>query len=140
MPLPVSTEYLSLAFADGRKVTDPDYGELTLFQHSIGELVLPTGQLVACDPFVAPVSVPFNLAVPTGKFPVVLTIADYGHDQRVAFASIRFQQSPPSEWKMMATGSNDPATLSQESISATPSIQAQAASWTIPPASCCSQR
>jgi uncharacterized protein DUF4241 len=111
MGLPVSNEYLALAFADGRKLTDPDYGELTLFQHAIGDLILPTGQLVACDPFVAPVSVPFNLRVPTGRLPVVLTIADFGHDQRVAFASIHFQNALPVEWKMMATGSNDPATL-----------------------------
>lgn len=111
MSLPVSSEYLSLAFADDRKLIDPDYGELTLFQHPVGDLILPTGQLVACDPFVAPVSVPFNLPVPSGTFPVALTIANFGHDQRVAFASLRFQQSLPIEWRMMATGSNDPATL-----------------------------
>lgn len=111
MSLPVSSEYLALAFADGRKLIDPDSGELTLFQHPIGDLILPTGQLIACDPFVAPVSVPFNMPVPTGTFPVILTIADYGHDQRVAFATIRFQQVLPVQWKMMATGSNDPATL-----------------------------
>ncbi len=50
MSLPVSPEYLALAFADGRKLTEPDYGDLTLFQHPIGDLILPTGQLVACDP------------------------------------------------------------------------------------------
>lgn len=111
MPLPVSSEYLALAFADGRKLTDPNYGNVTLVQHPIGDLILPTGYLVACDPFVADVSVPFNLPVPKGTFPVVLTIADYGHDQRVAFASIRFQQILPVKWKMMATGGNDPATL-----------------------------
>jgi|SRR6185312_6578521 len=99
MSLPVSSEYLALAFADGRKLNDPYYGELTIVQHHIGDLILPTGELVACDPFVARVSVPFNLHVPIGKFPVVLTIADYGRDQRVAFASIRFQQELPRSWE-----------------------------------------
>jgi hypothetical protein len=111
MSLPVSSEYLALAFADGRKLTDPDFGELTLVQHSVGDLMLPTGRLVACDPFVTPESEPFNIAVPTGTFQAVLTIADYGRDQRVAFASIRFQNELPVQWKMMATGSNDPAQL-----------------------------
>lgn len=111
MSLPVSNEYLALAFVNGRKVSNGDLGEFTLFQHPIGDLILPTGQLVACDPFVAPVSVPFNLPAPTGRFPVVLTIADFGHDQRVAFATIRFENELPVTWKMMATGSNDPATL-----------------------------
>lgn len=111
MSLPVSSEYLALAFADGRKLRKGSFGELTLVQNPIGALILPTGRLVACDPFVSPESEPFNLAVPTGKFPVALAIADYGRDQRVAFASIRFQNSLPVQWKMMATGSNDPATL-----------------------------
>lgn len=71
MSLPVSSEYLALAFADGRKLTDPHFGELTLVQHSAGDLILSTGRLVACDPFVTPESEPFNLAVPTGKYPVV---------------------------------------------------------------------
>jgi hypothetical protein len=111
MPLPVSNEYLALAFANGRKVPNGDLGELTLFQHPIGDLILPTGRLVACDPFVMPDSLPFNFAVPTGSFPVVLSIADFGRDQRVAFAGIRFQEALPGQWKMMTAGSKDPATL-----------------------------
>ncbi len=113
MSLPVSYEYLALAFANGRKVPNGDLGELTLFQHPIGELILRTGRLVACDPFVNPDSVPFGLTVPTGSFPVVLSIADFGQgqDQRVAFASIRFQEALPVQWKMMTAGSKDPATL-----------------------------
>ena len=45
MSLPVSYEYLALAFADGRKVPNGDLGELTLVQHPIGELILRTGRL-----------------------------------------------------------------------------------------------
>jgi len=111
MSLPVSYEYLALAFADGRKVRNGFFRKLTLFQHPVGDLILPTGRLVACDPFVTPDSLPFNLTVPTGRFPVVLSIADFGHDQRVAFATIRFQEALPVQWKMMAAGSKDPATL-----------------------------
>jgi hypothetical protein len=45
MSLPVSNEYLALAFANGRKVPNGELEELTLFQHPIGELILPTGRL-----------------------------------------------------------------------------------------------
>ncbi len=54
MSLPVSNEYLALAFANDRKVPNGDLGELTLFEHPIGDLILLTGRLVACDPFVIP--------------------------------------------------------------------------------------
>jgi hypothetical protein len=65
-----------------------------------GALMLPSGRLVACDPFagLSPKDMPF-IIVPTGKFPVVVTLADVSDKQdrshiREAYASIVFSRTP----------------------------------------------
>jgi hypothetical protein len=106
MSLPVTPEYLSLALQDGCQV-----GRDTLGLHPVGDLILPTGQLVACDPFVSPESPPYKLTLPKGNFPVVLSVAQMGTDQRVAFAIVRFKDAAQADWRMVTSGSRDPATL-----------------------------
>jgi hypothetical protein len=106
MTLPISVEYLSLALQDGFQI-----GETTLRHNHVGDLILPTGKLVACDPFVTPEAEPFSLLVPRGAFPVVLSVSEIATDQRVAFATVRFKQTSPVRWEMMATGNNDPSKL-----------------------------
>jgi hypothetical protein len=61
-----------------------------------GDLALPSGRLVACDPFafLSPTDNPFIVA-PKGKFPVIVTLADVSEKQdqshiREAYASIIF--------------------------------------------------
>jgi hypothetical protein len=44
MSLPVSNEYLALAFANGRR-SPTAISENPLFQHPIGDLILLTGRL-----------------------------------------------------------------------------------------------
>jgi hypothetical protein len=106
MSLPVTPEYLSFALQDGCQV-----GRDTLAHHHIGDLLLPTGQLVACDPFVTPEAPPYKLTLPEGTLPVILSVAQMGTDQRVAFAAVRFRETAPVKWKMVTSGNVDPATL-----------------------------
>jgi Protein of unknown function (DUF4241) len=106
MTLPISAEYLSLALQDGAQI-----GQTMLRLHPVGDLLLPSGQLVACDPFVTPEATPFNQLLSCGEFPVVLSVAEIPTDQRVAFATVRFKQISPARWEMMATGANDPSKL-----------------------------
>src|SRR5689334_8967599 len=106
MTLPISAEYLSLALQDGAQI-----GQTMLRHQIVGDLLLPSGQLVACDPFVTPEATPFNQPLPCGAFPVVLSVAEIATDQRVAFATVRFRQISPAKWEMMATGANDPTKL-----------------------------
>ena len=73
--------------------------------------MLPTGKLVACDPFVTPEAEPFSLLLPRGAFPVILSVAEIATDQRVAFATIRFKPTSSVRWEMMATGDSDPSKL-----------------------------
>lgn len=86
-------------------------GETTLRHHQVGDLILSTGKLVACDPFVTPEAEPFSLPLPCGEFPVVLSVAETATDQRVAFATVRFKQTSQARWEMMATGAHDPSKL-----------------------------
>lgn len=65
-----------------------------------GNLTVPSGRLVACDPFamLRPADNPF-VEVPRGVFPVVVTLADVSEQQdrshiREAYASIVFSEDP----------------------------------------------
>jgi hypothetical protein len=111
MPLPVTPEYLMSALEDGHKRDG-----MTLSHHRIADLVLSTGQLVACDPFVLPDPLPFTLSLPCGTFPVVLSIAQIKTDQRVAFATLRFSQALPVKWEMMTVGNQDISTLKEDEL------------------------
>jgi hypothetical protein len=96
------------ALQDGCKLE-----EITLSHHHIGDLILPTGQLVACDPFVLPDSPSFNLTLPRGTFPLILSIAQIKTDQRVAFAIVQLSQAVPATWEMLTIGSQDISTLKE---------------------------
>lgn len=111
MSLPVSNHYLANALRDSL-----DLDQMTLKHHPIGDLILPTGQLVACDPLVCTESKPFNLTLPRGRFPVILSVAKIATDQRVAYAVIRVRQTPAITWKMMTRGEQDPSTLEGDQI------------------------
>ena len=87
--------------------------DMMLAHRHIGDLLLPTGQLVACDPFVFPEMEPFSLPLPRGTFPIILSIAQIATDQRVAFATIRFRQSSPVAWDMLTAGDQDTSTLKE---------------------------
>jgi len=88
-------------------------GEMTLFNHTVGDLILPSGQLVACDPFMAPDAPPFKLSMPYGKFPVTLSIAHIKTDERVAFATLRLTQTLPASWEMLTVGNQKISTLEE---------------------------
>jgi hypothetical protein len=106
MSLPVSADYLALSLAREKAVAD-----LTLRQKRITDLRLPTGKLVATDAFVFTEPQPFELPLPSGIFPVVLSVAHFSDDQRVAFASIRFRESVPVAWDMLTLDGQDTSKL-----------------------------
>ncbi|WP_236207279.1 DUF4241 domain-containing protein [Pseudomonas tohonis] len=97
------------AFTEGYqvRVEDLDY---RFYARTIGELELPTGQLVACDPLVS-CDGPFTQPVPKGRFPLQLAIARIGDDERVAFARIVFAPGPATRWEMALVNGQDPNTL-----------------------------
>lgn len=77
----------------------------------IGRIDLPTGRLVACDPFLCDDVPPFTTQYPTGTFPVDLAIARSGDDERVAFARIVFSDAPVARREPALVAGQDAATL-----------------------------
>jgi hypothetical protein len=103
----------STAFEDGL-VLETFAGLATLKVVCLGELVVPTGYIVACDPFVCSYAAPFTFKVPCGSHPVELSIAAFANnDQRVAFARIRFRDSRSFRWEMALVGDQDPTKLEE---------------------------
>lgn len=98
-PLPQSILF-SQAFGPGFTVTPPD-GPIQLSGLEIGKLAVPSGRIVACDPFVCDGIEAFSRRVPVGKFPVQLAVARLSHgEERVAFARILFADRPAARWVM----------------------------------------
>jgi hypothetical protein len=108
---PFSVEYLSIALKP-----EVELSQGKLVHRQIGKLELPTGELVACDPFVFLDAKPFRRKLPGGGFPVILSIQDTGKDQRVAFATVRFILGTPVRWEMMLVGSQNVANLKENEI------------------------
>ncbi|HTI73180.1 MAG TPA: DUF4241 domain-containing protein [Candidatus Limnocylindria bacterium] len=94
------------ALKDGHTVVTED-GPRFLWTVDCGKLVLPSGRLAACDPFVflSPRSTPF-IVTPKGRFPVAVTLADVSEKQdrshvREAYASIVFSDRPEAYRKSL---------------------------------------
>ncbi|WP_205895603.1 DUF4241 domain-containing protein [Metapseudomonas otitidis] len=106
---PMNHPPFDAAFAEGYqvKVEGIDY---RFYTQPVGELELPTGQLVACDPLVS-CDAPFTQTVPKGRFPLQLAIARIGEDERIAFARIVFAPGTATRWEMALVDGQDPSTL-----------------------------
>ena len=76
-------------------------GEATIEHREIGRVRLPSGRVVAADPFVDPDLPPFTRRVTPGAYPVRLAIAHYpkDRDQRVAAAWLLFRDAPVASWE-----------------------------------------
>jgi hypothetical protein len=109
----IDSQYLAYALTPG-PIDAPWPGPLRLFTVDIGLLYLPTGRLVACDLLACPELEPFSVALPIGRYPVSLQVADLGGDQRVAFACIRFTEDFPASWQLLARPGQDLASLEED--------------------------
>jgi hypothetical protein len=111
----LDTSHLSQAFQDGLKIEDADFGEIALRHYPLGELMLPTGKVVACDPFVFPETPPFTLDLPPGSYPVIACVADFtsNGDHRVAYAILRLSTQEPVRWEMATRPEQDMSTLEE---------------------------
>jgi hypothetical protein len=91
------------AFTTGNRFVDELDGTIEVATKIIGELKLPTGRIVACDPFTtdfASANEPLAGAAPTGVFPVEVALATYGNgDTRVACVRVRFADEPAVRWQ-----------------------------------------
>ncbi|HZG42707.1 MAG TPA: DUF4241 domain-containing protein, partial [Longimicrobium sp.] len=91
---------------------------VTFITQPIGTFALPSGRLVACDPFVCDDGWgrPFAQPVPRGEFPVSLAVADFGDQRRTAFARIAFSAEPVVRWEMALLDGQDASALAPDEI------------------------
>lgn len=104
---------LSKAFVDELTVIVDDE-TLVLRRHTLTTVTFPSGQIVACDPFIFPETPPFHLAIAPGNYPVILTVAYTEQNPIIAFAMLQFQTGIPERWEMAIMDGQNPAALSED--------------------------
>jgi hypothetical protein len=77
-----------------REMTKLDY-------QSALDLTVPSGRIMACDPYSCGDEKPFNQPIPPGRYPVTLCIASFHNsDQRVALAALHISETLPVRWEI----------------------------------------
>jgi len=59
------------------EVFDHEWGKIKIAVTTAANLRISTSRIVACDPFLFFDQKPFDQIVPSGQFPVILSIANY---------------------------------------------------------------
>ncbi|HEX5502856.1 MAG TPA: DUF4241 domain-containing protein [Thermomicrobiales bacterium] len=100
------------AFEDGREFGE-DERRATVHSHRVADLIVPSGYVVACDPLVVPEQAAFDTEVAPGRYPVILSVAQFraNGDRRVAYAMLRFNVRDPLRWVMATRPGQDVLSL-----------------------------
>lgn len=91
------------------------YRELETIEISttlIGEVILPSGQIVACDPLMdLDLEDPFVMPVAPGHYPVILSLAGFPAtgERRIACAKLQITQKEPLRWEVATIYPDRPA-------------------------------
>ena len=88
--------------------------EILLERRRVAELVLPTGQLVACDPLSQPETEPFAREVPIGTFPVYAIVAKMRDEVRTAYVVVEFSDQRPQNWEIAYVRGEEPPRWNRE--------------------------
>jgi hypothetical protein len=107
------------AFRRGETFTASHLGTVTARQNRIGMVILPSGQLIACDPsYMRPHDdiVPFTKTVQPGAYPVTLAFVDDVADESmssslITCARIDFSAETPTTWELALLPGQDSQTL-----------------------------
>lgn len=106
----------SRLFVEGREI-GTEIGRVTLTLRPAGQLQVTSGRVVACDPLVSPEMPPFAKAVPTGSFPVTLSVASFEDgDRRVAAALLRFSEREAVRWELALHPDEDVSDLEEGEV------------------------
>jgi hypothetical protein len=96
------------AFENGTEFGEDEH-RATVHPHRVADLIVPSGYVVACDPLVVSEQPPFDTEVAPGRYPVVLSVAQFRAtgDLRVAYAMLRFNEREPLRWVMATRPGQD---------------------------------
>lgn len=107
------------AFRPGEIFMDSQAGEMIARQHSVGRLILPSGNIIACDPSYLRHHddlTPFTRTVAPGAYPVIIALVDYSIDNAtqsslITCARIDFTSEKPNKWELAVVPGQDLSTL-----------------------------
>jgi hypothetical protein len=86
-------------------LSDGEMAERKITITTVGELELPTGEIIACDPLITGLGRPaFSRKVRPGRYPVTVLEAQ----GRVAAAVLRFGSGLPARWELATFASDRP--------------------------------
>lgn len=89
---------------------------VTLSVEVAGDVLLPSGRLVASDAFIIDAG-PFTQTMPAGRHRVSALRVDFENgDRRLAAAMVRVADGDPVRWEPALVGGQDPATLGPDEI------------------------
>lgn len=93
-------------------LSDAELATRKIKRIAMGDLQLPTGEIVACDVLVTPDWEPVERKVPPGVYPVTL----YEAQGRIAAAVLRFGEGAPVSWEIATIPGQDVSTLKDDEI------------------------
>ncbi len=110
----MNASHLWQVLKDDIQIEDASQGTITLHQRKLGELVLSTGHVVACDPLVFPDSRPFQETLPPGRYPLIASIAS--HDQCISYAFLLLDAQQPVRWEIATLAGQNSRSLKDDQI------------------------
>lgn len=93
-----------------------DTTSISFYSVNLGNIKVSSGKIIACDPIVMNDASPFTQAFPKGEFPVQLSIAKIGDDERVAFSRIYFSEKPVIKWEFALLPKEKPIPVGDTTI------------------------
>lgn len=106
----------SKLFVEGREI-ESEIGRVTLALRPAGLLHVMSGRVVACDPLTTPDMPPFARNIPTGSFPVTLSVASFEDgDRRVAAALLRLSEREAVRWELALHPDEDVSDLEEGEV------------------------
>ncbi len=83
---------------------DDNMGLQELIEIHVGDLTLPTGKIIAADPFFTYEQRPFKRSVLPDKYPVFIYMAEIDDEHhRIAYAKIKFRSDEANKWILAIT-------------------------------------
>ena len=74
--------------------------EIAIERRRIADLHIRSGRLVACDPFDAPETEPFDTEIPLGRYPVFIVTADLRDTGSIAYLMVELSDQPAMRWEL----------------------------------------
>jgi hypothetical protein len=92
------------AFEPGAEARDRRRDRVTFWTRLVGDLIAPTGRIVACDPFACANAPAFAHEVPPGQYSVLVALAQFAGngDERIAGAMLQLRDAAPVRWEPAA--------------------------------------